>query len=497
MTLGRRLSTGLLTLVVFAIAAASASAATKPTAITGPVTATGSTTATVTGTLNPNGAATTWYFEYGKTTGYGTKSATQNAGSGTSDVAASAALTGLTANTTYHYRLVAINSAGTSRGTDGIFATSTAVSAVTSPATNVTLTSATLNGSVNPMGRTTTWYFEYGTSTNYRAKTALKDAGSGTTAVNVSVPVTGLTTGRTYHYRLVATNTAGTAHGPDITFVTAALPTAVTAAASSVGTTSATLNGSENPNGQATSWWFEYGTTTSYGATTPSKNAGSGSSSVVEKATISSLAAGTTYHYRLVAKNAAGTSRGADQSFATTGVTIHAPALDVVYGHTVALTGTVSTGAAGESVSVYAKRYGQSSFVSVATVLTSSGGAWTYAARPAIRTDYEAVWKSATSAQTSVGVHPAVTIRTLKGARFTVHVAAARSFAGKYVKLQRLSKVGQWVTIGYARLNAGSTWVFHPTLPRGLSKLRAAFSVNQAGAGYLGGMSRTISYRKR
>jgi hypothetical protein len=497
MTLGRRLITGLLTLAVFAIAAASASAATKPTAITGPVTATGSTTATVTGTLNPNGAATTWYFEYGRTTRYGTKSATQNAGSGTSDVAASAALTGLTANSTYHYRLVATNSAGTSRGTDGIFSTSTAVSAVTSPATNVTLTSATLNGAVNPMGHATTWYFEYGTNTNYGTKTALKDAGAGTSAVSVSVPVAGLTTGKTYHYRLVATNTAGTARGSDITFSTAALPTATTAAASSVATNSATLNGSVNPNGQATSWYFEYGTTTSYGATTPSKNAGSGSRSVSVSASISKLAAGTTYHYRLVAKNAAGTSRGADQSFATTGVTIRASLLAVVYGHTVALSGTVSTGASGESVAVYAQRYGQASFVSVATVLTGTGGAWSYTARPAIRTDYEAIWKNATSAHATVGVHPAVTIRTLKKARFSVHVSAGRSFARRYVKLQRLSKVGQWVTIGYARLNVHSTWVFHPKLPKGVSKLRAAFSVNQAGAGYLGGLSRTISYRKR
>jgi hypothetical protein len=496
MTIGRRLATGFLLFALFAIAAVSAAAATKPTAITGPVTATSSTSATVTGTLNPNGTATAWHFEYGKTTSYGTNTASTNAGSGTSDVAASVGLTSLTPNTTYHYRLVATSTAGTSRGTDGIFSTSSAVEAVTSSATNVTLTSATLNGSVNPFGHATTWYFEYGTSTSYGTKTALQNAGSGTTAANVSAGVTGLKSGKTYHYRLVAMNTAGTAQGSDITFLTATAPAAVTAAASSVGTTSATLNGSVNPNGVATSWYFEYGTTTGYGSTTPSKNAGSGTSSVAVTAALSSLAAGTTYHYRVVAKSAVGTTRGADQTFATTGITIRAAASAVVYGQTVTLSGAVTSGSAGETVTVYARPLGQGSFASIATVLTTTAGAWGYAARPKILTQYEAVWKTATSAQVSVGVHPLVTLRALKNARFSVHVAAGRSFAGRYVRLQRLS-AGRWVSLGIARLNASSTFVFHPKLTRGVSRLRAVFSVNQAGNGYLGGTSRTIAFRKR
>ncbi len=497
MTLGRRLATGFLVLAVFAIAAASAAAATKPTAITGPVTATSSTSATVTGTVNPNGTATTWYFEYGKSTSYGSQSTHTSAGAGTADVPVSATLAALTPNTTYHYRLVATSTAGTSRGTDGIFTTSSAVEAVTSPATNVTLVSATLNGSVNPFGRATTWYFEYGTSTSYGTKTALQSAGSGTTASTVSANVTGLKAGKIYHYRIVAMNTAGTANGSDITFLTAAAPTAVTASAASVGATSATVTGSVNPNGVATSWFFEYGTTTAYGLTTSSKNAGSGTSSVSVSTSLSNLTAGTTYHYRLVAKSNAGTTHGADQSFATTGVTIRAAAVAVIYGNAVTLSGTVTSGQSGETVVIYAKPLGQGSFASVATLLTTAGGTWTYAARPKILTQYEAGWKSATSATTSVGVHPLVTVRTLKNARFSVHVAAARSFAGKYVRLQRLSSLGQWVSIGYARLNVSSTYVFHPRLPRAVSKLRATFSVNQAGAGYLGGTSRTISFRKR
>jgi hypothetical protein len=483
--------------VLFAIAATSAGAATKPTAVTGPVTATGSTTATVTGTVNPNGQATTWYFEYGKTTSYGTKSATTNAGAGTADIAATAALTSLAPNTTYHYRLVATNATGTSRGTDGSFATSSAVGAVTSPATKVTLTSATLNGTVNPYGRATTWHFEYGTSKSYGTKTALQSAGSGTSTTSVSAPISGLTTGRTYHYRIVATNTAGTANGSDVTFSTTAMPTAVTGASSAVAATSATLNGTVNPNGQATSWYFEYGTTTAYGSTTPSKNAGSGTASVKVAASVSSLASGTTYHFRLVAKSGAGTTRGADQTFATIGVSIRASTLSVVFGQRVTLSGTVSGGQAGESVTVYAQRYGESSFRSIATVLTNAGGTWSYAAKPSIRTEYQASWKTAPSTHVAVGVKPFVSLRALTGARFSTHVSAGRSFFGRTVKLQRRSALGQWVTVSVKRLNSSSTAIFHPKLPKGTSRLRVAISVNQAGAGYLGGISRTISFRRR
>jgi hypothetical protein len=154
-----------------ALTFAAAAAAATPSAITGPVTWVGPTTATATGTVNPNGQATTWYVEHGTSTSYGTKTASESAGSSTANNAVSASLTGLTAGTTYHYRVVATNASGTARGSDGIFTTSAAPIAVTGSATNVTTTSATLNGTVDPNGRATTWYFEYGTSTSYGSKT--------------------------------------------------------------------------------------------------------------------------------------------------------------------------------------------------------------------------------------------------------------------------------------------------------------------------------------
>src|SRR5437588_834403 len=105
-------------------------------------------------------------------------------------------------------------------------AAAAAPSATTGPVTSVDPTTATIsgtvNGIVNPSSRDTTWYFEYGTSTSYGTKTSAKDAGSGTSNVSVSAPVTGLKSGTTYHFRLVATSDAGTSRGNDQTFVPAA-----------------------------------------------------------------------------------------------------------------------------------------------------------------------------------------------------------------------------------------------------------------------------------
>ena len=151
--------------------------AAAPSATTGPTTAVGSTTATVTGTVDPGGQGTTWVVEYGTSTSYGSKTASKSAGSGTAAVDVSSALTGLHAGTTYHYRLVATNGAGTSHGTDAVFTTTVPPDVTTGGASAITASSATLNGTVDPNSRATTFYFEYGTSTSYGTKTATKSAG--------------------------------------------------------------------------------------------------------------------------------------------------------------------------------------------------------------------------------------------------------------------------------------------------------------------------------
>src|SRR5437588_741244 len=97
----------------------------------------------------------------------------------------------------------------------------------------------------------------------------------------------------------------------------AAAPGAITGSAQNVNDTSATLAGTVNPNGQATQYVFEYGTTANYGFQTVPGTAGSGSSSVGEAAGLANLAPATTYHYRIVADNPGGTSLGIDRTFTT------------------------------------------------------------------------------------------------------------------------------------------------------------------------------------
>jgi hypothetical protein len=100
---------------------------TPPTTTTGPATSVTTTGATLTGTVNPNGLATTCHFDWGTTTGYGSASADDTTpGSGTAAVPVAGALTRLSPATDYHYRLVCSNSAGTTNGADQSFTTTPA-----------------------------------------------------------------------------------------------------------------------------------------------------------------------------------------------------------------------------------------------------------------------------------------------------------------------------------------------------------------------------------
>ena len=91
-------------------------------------------------------------------------------------------------------------------------------------------------------------------------------------------------------------------------------PSAVTGAATSVGATTAVVEGKVDAGGEATSWFVEYGTSTSYGSRTGARSGGNGTSAVDVSEQLRGLTTGATYHYRLVASNGAGTSRGADQA---------------------------------------------------------------------------------------------------------------------------------------------------------------------------------------
>jgi phosphodiesterase/alkaline phosphatase D-like protein len=316
----------LIVLVVAAIAAILAAAtiamaASAPTATTAPAGGITDTSAELHGTVNPNGQETTYTFEYGTTTSYGQSTVVGAAGGGTTDVAVSSSVSGLTANTTYHYRIVATNPSGTTDGADATFTTTGKPGATTAAATNVGTTTVTLNGTVNPSGEATTYSFQYGTTTGYGRQTSAQSAGAGTTDQGVSANVSSLTPGTTYHYRLVATNGSGTTNGSDMTFTTSGTaptrPAVVTGSATSVVLDGATLNGSVTPNGATTTWTFEFGLTTQYGVETKPRRMSATTSSAGVSATLSGLEPGRTYHYRLVGSNSKGTTNGQDMTFTT------------------------------------------------------------------------------------------------------------------------------------------------------------------------------------
>ena len=195
-----------------------------------------------------------------------------------------------------------------------------APAATTNPASAITRTGATLNGSVDPNGSATTYHFEYGTTTAYGQRTADASAGEGDTAEPFAADVTGLTANTTYHFRIVATSAGGTVNGRDRTFKTAQDPVAPgvsLSSATAVGSRGGTVRGSVDPNRAETTYRFEYGTTTNYGRLTPRVNAGAVDGRKPVTAVLSGLRPYTRYHYRLTATNSVGTTRTGDRSFVT------------------------------------------------------------------------------------------------------------------------------------------------------------------------------------
>jgi streptogramin lyase len=285
-------------------------------------------TATLNATVAPKAQATGYQFEYGPSSAYGQRTPETAAGAGAGDTIASATIEGLSAATTYHYRVVATNETGTTYGADQTLTTVTPPTARTEGATGVDLGEATLTGSIGPEGQPTSYRFEWGTSASYGDQTEEAGAGSDSAEHPVSDSLTGLAPNTVYHFRLVASNcnwcSEGTTYGPDETFRTAIESPAVsTGSAGAVTSTAATLTGSVDPNGAATSYRFEWGQSAAYGHSIPLESApvGEDAGQHALEQELQGLEPGTTYHYRMAATNcegcAAGTVYGADESFQT------------------------------------------------------------------------------------------------------------------------------------------------------------------------------------
>jgi len=294
-----------------------------PKAVTMPATNVRVDNAVLNGVINPNGLATNAWFEWGIDNAALTgRSPDFQKGSGTTDNQVVFTATGLQQKTTYYFRIAAINSEGKeAKGEIRSFSTPPLPTVTTTDPTNVTTSSAKLNGTVNPNSLQTRVWFEWGTDNNLVNYSTTVDQVIGSGIDNQMINATiYVSAGGTYYYRIAASNPDGVARGGIVHFQAYHLADATTDAATSITLSSAALNGTVNPNGFETTAWFEYGTDPSLSnpRTTDNQLIGSGFTALPFQKNISGLTSPyTTWFFRTVASNAGGTQRGAIRSFPT------------------------------------------------------------------------------------------------------------------------------------------------------------------------------------
>ncbi|HEX5923663.1 MAG TPA: hypothetical protein VFY45_07510, partial [Baekduia sp.] len=341
-----------------------------PTVTTGSASSPDTRSVTVDGSINPEGVASSYHFEYGLDAKYGSLTSEVAVGGGSSPVAVSAVIGGLDPNQVYHFRLVGSRSgsAGSIAGADVSFTTGLAPATVdgfpagSSPAVASAITprSASLHGSVNanntgapvpfPPYLLTTYSFEYGLTTAYGQTAVGADGGTFCYLLtgaacdgierSVAASVSGLAPGTTYHFRVVADNgTGGPQQGADQTFVTAP---AAAAGATDVTAKGAMLRGTIDAHGVGTSYHFNYGLTAAYGSRTPEVDGGDGDGERLVSQVISGLQPSTIYHVQVVARSGAVVRSGGDGVF----VTAPAPAAVATFPTGVSTSAATLTGTA-------------------------------------------------------------------------------------------------------------------------------------------------------
>ncbi len=174
-------------------------------------------------------------------------------------------------------------------------------------------------------------------------------------------------------------------------------------------------------------------------------------------------------------------------------LTLMPTSLAIHYGRSVTLGGHLVNGQPGQPIELFAQPYGSSSPIHLGTVMTTTGGFWNTHVTPRILTLYQATWSGTEqSPRVPVNVMPTITVRELANGTVSAHVQAGKSLVGRSVRLQHLT-VNGWQTVAKRPLDRFANATFAPITIND-AKLRVAFSVNQAGKGYLGSFSRVLNY---
>jgi hypothetical protein len=179
--------------------------------------------ATVQAEVNPGGEATTYRVEYGITSEYGSRTAPVELEAGEAPVLAAVQLTALQPSTTYHFRFVAVNAAGTATGRDQSFTTEPPERLSAVSVTKVGASSATLSAWIFDFGLPATYRYEYGTTTAYGLATSSAALAAAEGELRAPATLTGLSPSTTYHLRLVVETAAGTTRSPDVSLTTEAI----------------------------------------------------------------------------------------------------------------------------------------------------------------------------------------------------------------------------------------------------------------------------------
>jgi hypothetical protein len=329
---------------------------------------------------------------------------------------------------------------------------------MTTDATNVTPTSATLNGTDDTNATTT---FQYGTTSGYGLTAGPVPVTGGEAHADVS----GLSANTTYHFKI--------AGGQDLTFKTLPNPTPPLVSdqhASAVTTASAHFSGKINPKGAETTYYFQYGRSASYGNRTASTTVPAGAPISVA-ADVSGLRPYTLYHWRLFAKNAAGNTPGRDHTFRTgrlaTGMTFFSARPKVQYGRGVTLGGRVSGAGINQmTLALQEERFPfGTGFTDVRTTHAGEDGGYLF--------DIDHVWsltryRVVTRTQTpltSIVVPVRVAPRTAVGVKILGRKRARISGTLKpavtgELSLQRRSASGKWMQVKHRAIAGVKTFSF-------------------------------------